>query len=66
MNDSNSAQVKMFEDIENKINREIVRSKTSIQPISLLSHISLNQQRQSMYVTNYGKLFLDAVIESNK
>lgn len=63
--ESNTAQIQMFEEFDRKINRALAdsRIRTNMGSFSLLSHMSLNQQRQSLYVTNYGKLFLDAVIE---
>lgn len=61
--ESNTAQVQMFQDIERTLNRELSRANRNIHSISLLSQTSLNAHRQSLYVTNYGKLFLDAVIE---
>lgn len=62
--ESNTAQIEMFKDLENNIERNLHRAGANFQRVSLLSHSKLNSQRQSLYVTNYGKLFLDAVIES--
>lgn len=64
MTESNSAQVKMFKDIEETINRNLDRAGIQVHRLSLLSYSRLNEQRQSLYVTNYGKLFLNAVIET--
>ncbi|WP_252061153.1 DUF4393 domain-containing protein [Acinetobacter sp. AHP123] len=64
MTESNSAQVKMFRDIEETINRNLDRAGIQVHRLSLLSYSRLNEQRQSLYVTNYGKLFIKAVIET--
>lgn len=66
MTESNSAQINMFKDIEQTINRSLDRAGVQVQRLSLLSYSRLNEQRQSLYVTNYGKLFLNAVIEQPK
>lgn len=61
--ESNTAQIQMFEKLERTINRELHRARSNIQEISILSGTNLNPQKQSLYVTNYGKLFLEAVIK---
>lgn len=61
--ESNTAQIKMFENLQKTIDKALSSFKVRLQTFPLLSHISLNQQKQTLYVTNYGKLFLDAVIE---
>lgn len=65
MTESNTAQVKMFKEIEDSINRTLGRAQIHVHRISLLSHSRLAAQHQTLYVTSYGKLFLDAVIESS-
>lgn len=64
MTESNTAQVNMFKEIEDSINRTLERARIHVHRISLLSHSRLEAQHQTLYVTNYGKLFLKAVIET--
>lgn len=64
--ESNAAQFKMFQDLETTLNRSIEKAKLNLQRISLTPFPLFNDHNQSLYVTNYGKLFLDAVLENEE
>ncbi|MDN8137289.1 DUF4393 domain-containing protein [Acinetobacter baumannii] len=62
--ESNTAQFVMFQEIENEINKKLRRAKLEEHSISLLSHSRVDAQLQTLYITNYGKLFLEAIFEA--
>ncbi|MFV5401611.1 DUF4393 domain-containing protein [Acinetobacter baumannii] len=62
--ESNTAQFNMFREIENEINKKLRRARLEEHSISLLSHSRVDAQLQTLYTTNYGKLFLKAVFET--
>ncbi|MCV2441914.1 DUF4393 domain-containing protein [Acinetobacter bereziniae] len=61
MTESNTAILETFQELERSLNYQFRMSNLNFNQLSLISQLG-NVQKQSLYVTNYGKLFLDAVI----
>lgn len=62
MTESNTAQVNMFHNLDRALTQALSKlTNSTLFPLS--TQMGLNSQKQSLYVTNYGNMFIKAVIE---